>query len=222
MPDLDWTTQLETAGGLANVVLYRMAIENPHHNDAKIVADKMLVIGRVYSAAVTRGGGERNDERSDLPVTLYEHLARLVVAQHGELDQRLTDLNKLERVEPDNLVGVVECHAFLSKILIAGINEWRAPTAIRGVRARDSFVSKYLHFHAPMVFFILDSVARNKLKQRGLRGWRPTWPTAFRSDLRTDYAKYCLRVHAYAVREFGGQAWTPRLVDGELLGYLPY
>lgn len=222
MPDLTWTTDLTAAGGLANVTLYRMVAENPTHNDSKIVADKMLVIGRVYSAAVTRGGGKRNEEESALPESLYQHLAELVVSVGPDLDDRLRKLGTLDRVSSLNLHDIADCHRFLASTLVAGINGWRSTASSREVHARDSFVSKYLHFHAPQAFFILDSIAQNKLKADGMLGWRARWPADFSKTLRTPYASYCLRLLTYIERKYPAGVWSPRSVDGRLLGYLPY
>jgi len=222
VPDLEWTNDLAAAGGLANTTLYRMVAENPGHQDPKIVADKLLVIGRVYSAAVTRGAGARSEDDSDLSKTLYPHLAARIVDVQPELDRQLVQLNRLERVDASSLAAVATCHQLLADVLVTAINEWRSATSLRTVRARDSFVSKYLHFHAPMAFFILDSLAREALRMDGMRGWRVRWPVDFSKALHTPYASYCLRMLAYIERSYANQPWTPRSVDGKLLRYLPY
>ncbi|SEP82439.1 hypothetical protein SAMN05428969_1071 [Devosia sp. YR412] len=220
MPELDWTKDLAAAGGLANTTLYRMAAENPGHADARLVADKLLVIGRVYSAAVTRGAGQRDHLNEQLPRKLYDHLAERLVRVNSTLDGQLAQLNKIDRIDVDNLAAVVECHRFLNGELVQSIKDWQGPNRSREVQARDSFVSKYLHFHAPMAFFILDSLARNALRVDG-RSRPVEWPTYFGPELRTPYAAHCLRLLAYIELNYRDQWWTPRMVDGHLLGYLP-
>jgi hypothetical protein len=144
-----------------------------------------------------------------------------MVGAHRQLDRQVTQLRQIQRIEVQSVASVVECHSFLASVLIDGINEWRSTNSDRDVQARDSFISKYLHFHAPMAFFILDSLARTALKANGMRNWRVRWPNDFGTELRTPYASFCFRMLSYIDLSYLGPWWTPRMVDGHLLGYLP-
>jgi hypothetical protein len=201
-----------------------MVDENLEHEDPEVIRDKMLVIGRVYSAAVTRGGGVKDDTKDGLPSNLYDHLAESIKKIGVELDRKIAECRRLGRVSRDNLKPVVETHSYLNSQIVKSIKAWRSPT-VKGKVAQDvstriSFVSKYLHFHAPMAVFIFDSIAQKNLRLEGLKGKRTNWPSDWNHNLHTAYATHCLRLLDYIKDEKYPDNWTPRLIDGHLLGYI--
>jgi hypothetical protein len=178
----------------------------------------MLIIGRVYSAAVTRGAGEKNIENTKLAEKLYDHLAKTIKKRHKAIDECIGECNRMTRASSENISYIIESHSFLNAIIVDGINEWRQ-AGNREVKDRTSFTSKYLHFHAPMAFFILDSVVQKELKKQGFNGKRTTWPDDCKMQHRTKYGMHCIRMLKYASDNYGDD-WTPRLIDGHLMGYI--
>jgi len=222
MIEPDWTRDAPAAGGMGNTVLYKMVQDFPNHSCPDIVRDKMLIIGRVYSAAVTRGAGLKGSEVEDNEGGLYGHLADRIVAKGGELDKRIDSCRNYGRVNLANVHSVIEAHAFLNGIIVEGIKAWRGQesTSERNVWARASFVSKYLHFHVPMAFFILDSIVSATLKNLRPPRTRTQWPATSRKEHRTAYGTHCVRMLDCADRHYSGTDWTPRMLDGHLMGYI--
>ena len=219
MKNADWTKDNIAAGGFGNTVLYRMVDENPGHSCPAVIKGKMLIIGRVYSAAVTRGAGKKAAENSNLENNLYDHLAKRIKRRHKAIDECITECRNMERVSCKNIRYIIETHSFLNNIIVCGINEWRS-TSRRELLDRTSFTSKYLHFHAPMAFFILDSIVQNKLKENGAKGKLTCWPEDCMPEHHTKYGKHCIRMLEYISEKKYGNNWTPRLIDGHLMGYI--
>ena len=201
-----------------------MVAENPKHDDVEVIKDKMLVIGRVYAAAVTRGAGVKDEINDGLPSKLYDHLAQSIKDDGSRLDKDIGEIAKLDRVCRITLKHVVAVHSYLDNQIVRAINSWQKKSveghAVRGVRSRISFVSKYLHFHAPMAVFIYDSISQKNLRLGGLKGQRVQWPEDWDENICTPYGNHCLRLLKYIESESYEGKWTPRLVDGHLLGYI--
>lgn len=144
MSEPDWTTNKVAAGGMGNTVLYRMVKDYPGHTCPDIVRDKMMIIGRVYSAAVTRGAGERGGE-IEAAIDLYDHLAQHIVSVGCELDKQIDSLRHLGRLDLSNLRSVIEAHSFLNGVISDSIRGWRGRDGDhdRERPARYSFVSKF-------------------------------------------------------------------------------
>ncbi|NOW46683.1 hypothetical protein FHW96_002843 [Novosphingobium sp. SG751A] len=222
MTEPDWVCDQQAAGGMGNTVLYRMVRDYPDHKDPAIVQDKMLIIGRVYSAAVTRGGGSKGEDSASEADGLYQHLARAVVEQGVELDRMIEQCRNIGRVSFRNLSQIIETHRFLNDLIVSSIKQWRGRTAdgTRKVHGRTSFVSKYLHFHAPMAFFIYDSIVNDTLKLLMGRNSRIEWSEDFGDDLRNTYARHCYHMLRCTQNYYSGVKWNPRLIDGHLMGYI--
>lgn len=222
MIEPDWTKDALAAGGMGNTVLYKMVQDFPDHSCPDIVGDKMLIIGRVYSAAVTRGAGLKGGDVEDNEGGLYRHLAEQIVAKGSELDKQIENCRNYGRVTLANVHSVIEAHTFLNGLIVEGIKALRGQdsTSERKVWARSSFVSKYLHFHVPMAFFILDSIVSATLKNLRRPHARTQWPTTCYKEHRTAYGTHCVRMLDCAHRYYSGADWTPRMLDGHLMGYI--
>lgn len=214
----DWSADKDAAGGFGNTILYRMVAENPTHDDEDVIKGKMQIIGRTYAASVTRGAGKKGNEQDGF----LDHLVKDIKSIGKELDEHVLNCNKYRRVDVNNLHYTLNAHSFLDMQIVNSIKDWRTDNkepSNRDVHSRISFVSKYLHFHAPMAVFIFDSIAEKKLKEKGLKGFRARIPEEWKY-VNTKYAKYCLRMLEFIRQENYGTAWTPRQVDGHLLGYM--
>lgn len=144
---------IDAAGGYGNFILYRMCAEEPRHRDKKkdrcFVQSKARTIAKVYD--VSRNLGNE-----------YEAIANVLCGEELGLDRALTKLAKL-RLNVSTLPTVVKLHGKMDRLVCANLQPSRSK---RAVHSRASFVSKYLHFHNPAVFPILDSLAEAAIKKR--------------------------------------------------------
>lgn len=167
----------EFAGGIANVAIYSMCRNWPSHLDHHQVFDKVKLIAKFYEVSRNLGGA-------------YAEIARSLVDQGLHLDQKLDELRGVRF--PACKDAVIELHQKLDELVCGAIPAPRSDT--RGKRAgvekkvssRASFVSKYLHFHLPDAFPILDSFTEIALRKRSrLR----------RGEGKLNrYAQFCLRL----------------------------
>jgi len=112
--------------------LYEVCRRRPSHRNFADVYTKVAMIGRVYEAGVVRswrGGGDPETE-----------ITHVLMAQAGVIESRLRKLEDraFDRQTADE---IVELHGRIARA-ISHENEDKFLT---------SFVSKYLHFHCPMV-----------------------------------------------------------------------
>jgi hypothetical protein len=195
-------------GGYMNHILYAMCQQQPGHDDVEVVRGKIELIGRAYSAAPSRG------------VTIegfYRGLADAVVANGARIDAAIAQARRTGRINWETLPEAVEAHRTLSNVIVAFILENRDGNSDRGIGHRDSFSSKYLHFHAPGMFPILDSKVEDALRRR--RQAKVYTNPSGRAGERGRYAAYCRHFLSYAETRHDSERWTPRSVDGELWPY---
>lgn len=180
---------MEAAQGIGNLAFYRMCAEYPNHDNREIIWDKILFISRVYS--VSRGlGGE------------WAALAKAIQRKGAKLDAKITDARRLPFLR--SIEKVIETHAYLDRIVCETLD-----SAGNVANGRASFVSKYLHFHAPDAFPILDTLAWAGLKQL-----TPGFRTAIEQP--TPYARFCERF-AHLMRAERLEKTSLRHIDQRLL-----
>jgi hypothetical protein len=195
-------------GGYMNHILYAMCQEQPGHDDVEIVRGKIELIGRAYSAAPSRG------------VTIegfYRGLADAVVANGACIDAAIAQARRTRRINWEALPKVVDGHRTLSDVIITFIRDNRDGNSDRGLGHRDSFSSKYLHFHVPGMFPILDSRVEKALRRR--RHAKVYTNRSGRVGVSGRYAAFCRHFLSYAEARHDPERWTPRSVDGELWPY---
>lgn len=183
-----------------NAVLYRMCAEMPAHDVETEVRAKVVIIDRTYAA-----GLGRHSDGGIVPAT------RALVASRKWLDKDLRILNTMTDHQPslDRIVQIATIHARVQKAL------GKVTRDGSGVR---SFVSKYLHFHAPVVP-IYDQYANAEMK-----GWY-RWPPnpaliAKPPDVDETYWRHCVR-HSFVVEEWRRLKIGPptaRAIDTYALG----
>ena len=193
----------EAAGGYGNTVLYRMCLEDqPRHVDPDVVAGKMWLIGRSYSASPERGAGETpTGEHPDF----FRWVAERVEWRH--LDEKLDALSTHNVFGQNSLDQILEIHESLRQAL-------RKATQLRvnggEPRQHTSFCSKYLHFHKPDHFPIFDSYVSSAVTRE--TGARKRFAfEAGRHDRK--YSRFCQQIMIY--RE-GKSNLTLRDIDREL------
>lgn len=190
----------EAAGGIGNLALYRMCAETPFHEDCKAISDKVLVIGRVYAASPARG------MEADDQIGFIDSLAAHLHAYRDRLDPPLLGLQS--RVFPECINEVIQLHKFVDEVIVRFSADWQTCRAQkRKVHARASFTSKYLHFHAPDAFPILD-----KYSELGVFTLQPK----IRAPKLSRYERFCNAV-ASLTHERGFAAGSLRTLDTDLV-----
>lgn len=187
-----------SAWDLSNQILYEMCQKYPHHkNDEEIIA-KVLMIGRVYSAAIERRKQVDNTSR----VFYSKEVAPKILK--SKIDVWLASLNGFEHPTSSNCVQIVSVHKRVTHLF----------QKISGLEKR-SLASKYLHFHFPALFFIYDSRSSKAIRQVEQA---PLWnPNLVEYD--DVYAKFFLRCMTFTerVKKECGESLTPRQLDKYLL-----
>lgn len=140
----------------ADGILYDMCREWSDHKNIGIVQAKVRIIGRVYAA-----GLERKGERDKLK-GIYETIAEIFHENRAWIDSEVKELNKFKTLSKSSYEGILSVHGNMVKLLR---KETRSKLHFR------SFVSKYLHFHSPIVP-LFDSVASNTINRPDWYPWK--------------------------------------------------
>lgn len=135
----------------ANKALYSFVRENPSHTDPAQVASKALIIGRGLAASVERRKKNDDDDYEGSTSGFYTRLADSICRSDVDLEASFLPIG--QRLTGNATICVNKVHSWLCD-------------AITKVTKKDasSFASKYLHFHYPALFPMVDSRAREALK----------------------------------------------------------
>jgi hypothetical protein len=183
--------------------LYDLCRRRPRHDDFADVYTKVAMIGRVYEAGVARAWRGEGDPESVITEVLLEN-AQLIQSSLERLAGRPFDRQ--------TAAEIVELHGHIAKAISRKTD---------GVFLA-SFVSKYLHFHCPIVP-IFDSNAQTAIghyvDQKVVRPIRkamtqlPEWARAYRNFVAAFIVLY---ERAYAettlkpsVKELDHLLWQP-------------
>lgn len=124
---------------VSNDVLYEMCKKYPLHKDVSEVVAKIFLIGRSYAAAIER---TKNTH-------IYEERIPGLVHKHGKnIDFNLSECNK------ENLQNIFSTYDLVLRSFHEVSGKWNR-----------SLVSKYLHFHKPENFYLMDSRAKKGLSE---------------------------------------------------------
>lgn len=175
--DSDLTTRLtqaikryEAGWKPVDTELYDLCRRRPRHDDFADVYAKVAVIGRVYTAGISRSSKADGDREAAVATGL--------VGIGAMITERLSEIADRE-LDPSTLTQIIDLHGRVCRELLPHTgNTWQ-----------QSFVSKYLHFHCPIVS-IFDSNAE------GAIGRFVDWTTVY--GLRTAIS----RQHGWAVRYY--------------------
>lgn len=180
-------------------ILYNLCRDNPAHTDSGVVIGKTWLIGRSYAAAL-----ERNNKPLDYDGDFYQAVVAPLFAEIGtELDEKLNKLRTYAAIEESNVEEILAVHHWL-------VEKFETCTHMQ----KRSFVSKYLHFHLPQLFYIYDSRADRASS-------RLVVPQNSRQFVDSDpeYGRFVQKVLAlsnYLNKTFG-VALSPREMDDFLL-----
>ena len=174
-------TLREKAGGYGNSVLYRMCAEQPKHKSINIISSKIWIIGRAYAAAIERKATKRYKKSVKNGDDFCQKKVAPIV-KNSEIDKWIKGVSHIHKVTSENLNGVLECHKKVTDLFrkAAGLN-------------RRSLASKYLHFHAPNVFFIYDSRANKRVRKEIKKLPFKDQPQFDRKKHDLEYAAFCIR-----------------------------
>lgn len=124
---------------ISNDVLYEMCKKYPLHKNVSEVVAKLFLIGRSYAAAI-----ERTDNKN-----IYEEKIPDLVYKHGK------DIDfAIQKCNTSNLQQVFITYDLILKSFHEVSNKWNR-----------SLASKYLHFHQPENFYLMDSRAKRGLNE---------------------------------------------------------
>jgi hypothetical protein len=183
-------------------VLYDLCRRRPRHRDIQEIVAKVLLIGRVYAAALERGRGSAKEVAATNAGFYTRDVAPAL--KRSRLDAQLGDLRRVRVLKREHLVPVLRAHGDLVEV-------FRQLTA----KKKRSLASKYLHFHLPRVFFIYDSRAVAGLRRASPRRCRD------QEDLGGDdhYRRFLLSALTLTeeIHDRFGLRLTPRQLDRLLL-----
>lgn len=184
---------------LSNRVLYNLCEQYPSHRSRDEVLAKILLIGRVYAAAIERRRSKAAKNGAFYLSTVVPRVTR------SRIDTWIGDAKAATPGTPAATSILVDTHSKVTK-LFNRISE----------QNKRSLASKYLHFHVPNLFFIFDSRA-----VLGMSRVTSIVGRASRSDGKYDnaYRKFvekCLLLESHCKREFGRRL-SPRQLDNLLL-----
>lgn len=136
---IELSKKMDELWGIGNDVLYEMCKKYPLHKDVSEVVAKIFLIGRSYAAAIERSENTH----------IYEEKIPVLVYRHGtEIDSALVECKK------ENLLTIFSTYELILRCFHDVSGKWNR-----------SLASKYLHFHQPENFYIMDSRAKKGLSE---------------------------------------------------------
>lgn len=195
----DYIAKKSLSGPFENQVLYRMCAEHPLHEDPFVTSGKVIAIGRIYAASPERGAGKGRHPSQTIFAAIGETLAG------SNLDHKLQAIGE-SFFEDDGVASkVVELQHDLVERISQTITRWSTNSVSNSwiPRAQKSFASKYLHFHLPNAFPIMDGFAKTGLRSNVTTGSIDT------------YAKFCAAMLDHVKSQIG--PWSLRGIDTRLV-----
>lgn len=139
-------------GGIPEIMCKRW----PDRKDLGVVQAKVRIISRVYAAGLERKG------KKDKSKGIYETVAKILHKNRAWIDSEIKALKRFKKLSKLSYGRILSVHGNMVKRLRKGT---RSKLNFR------SFVSKYLHFHAPIVP-LFDSRASSTIKRLDWYPWK--------------------------------------------------
>ena len=142
----------------SNQQLYDLCRNYPKHKEPGVILAKILIISRVYAAAIER---RRNKGASDDNDDFYLKPAVPKIRESG-----IDDWIAKAKAEAENGIDYTEGAMQRERPPLAVLVHGKVTSLfyeISGLEKR-SLASKYLHFHVPDLFFIYDTRAVNAMR----------------------------------------------------------
>lgn len=158
--------------------LYSLCKKYPKHNDPGPVFAKLGLIGRSYAT-----GLERHTKGKKRRIGI---IANFVLKNSASIDKEIHRLSKLKPfLSPEYILTITTSHSNICRLMLPIMSNGRWPR---------SFVSKYLHFHAPVVP-IYDSIGGSLLRSRNWYKWDSEKSTIIAPDnVDLQYWRHCVRL----------------------------
>lgn len=191
-----------------NQMLYKAVEDNPSNADHSQIIGKLMLIGRVYSASIERRKTNRHekDERQALQV----FIAAAESISRSNVEAMLARIMVSDPLTPERIDEAAAVHLELCTSLSTANHQ-----------ENSSLASKYLHFHRPNFFPIVDSFVRTSwswvmdAKDEDYTGF-----TTFGKVARyRDWCEKCLAMQE-DIRDHQGHAVSLRQVDNYLLSIM--
>lgn len=183
----------------SNEILYDLCREHPRHTEIGVVLAKILLIGRVYAAAIERRKS-KNEGNDDFYTTT---VAPKII--ESPIDFWIEAAKKPKPATAAALDIMIEIHGRTTQLF----------REISDLEKR-SLASKYLHFHVPHLFFIYDTRAVNGMRSVSKIVGRVSSYTGSGDKEYRNFAEKCSRLRSHCKAEFGAQL-SPRQLDNLLL-----
>ncbi len=189
---------------IGNKILYDMCQKYPVHNNKSEIIAKLWLIGRSYAAAIERRKNAK--ESSDL---FYVKVSKAI--SKSNLDSYIHQIPKGYQLNEEVILKVWDAHKFLTEELCKQTELYKI-----------SFVSKYLHFHCPVVPIYDSRAVRSmriiyrdhKDKDIVLKNLR-IYLKVPNKDKRFPYLKFLTQMHCLQkfIKEKTGKIYTMRDID---------
>lgn len=190
----------------ANEILYSMCRADPAHKEIDVIIGKVCLIGRATAASIERRKEEFVVENEDF---YLESVAPKIKA--SDIDKWINGAAKIRYLSKSNMAAALRAHSQLTKLF----------SEISG-QDKVSLASKYLHFHLPNAFFILDAIAEKELRKRLTRRINIREIEQYGiniNEINDRYARYVLRCLEYRdlmSKNMENRWITPRELDDML------
>lgn len=133
---------------LGNRLLYQLCEQYPFHKNTEEILAKVWLIGRAYAAAVERRKNKKQSNDTFYLDTICP------IFKKPKLDMSLGKLQEVRNLSKADIGQILRVHYKLMSLLNRETN-----------LNKRSFVSKYLHFHFPSLFFLYDTRAVSSLRR---------------------------------------------------------
>ena len=197
-------SQYEEEFKLTDDVLYDLCKSHPGHTHYDKIVAKCCIIGRTYATGI-----ERLIKTTGAMAKLTRHMSK----RSSEITKILNGISNLrEPLTASNLEAILRAHAKFIDVLKDVTSERKSAI---------SFISKYMHFHQPLVP-IYDSIAVKRIRKTPitLRWNKSLIPPelSYRPHGNNEYFRYCCRfLWLYHQLQDTGRNPTVRLTDYFLL-----
>jgi hypothetical protein len=193
------TARKKTPWELSNGVLYDLCRQHPRHDSPEKVVAKILMIGRVYAAAI-----ERRRHKTEGSDDFYISVVAPTVMR-SSIDNWIAEAARCDLDDAEALETMTEAHGRTTRLF----------QKISGLGKR-SLASKYLHFHVPRLFFIFDTRAVSGLRAASHIVGRAKATGRGGDETYRNFAAKCLRLRQHVESEYG-VTLDPRQLDNLLL-----
>ncbi len=205
-----------------NVILYKMCHDYPKHDCFKIVRGKIILIGRTYAASPERQSGitkyqDQKSEEYSLDESDKKRLEKfdiLTEISKKLVNEKFDEILKNGKNEAESVIKIVN---HMSELIHSVNTQKRTIGAPEKndiqIKYSPSFCSKYLHFHFPDRFPIMDQFSIKGINKR----LNSNMDLSHKKARHSDYKSFCELVYYMQNNFHKWQGWNFREIDSELI-----